>query len=219
VNGRDVAVTEEDPLGALLALENGADAAAAAPAYARALRRLADALTGPNGGSVGTQVAEWLLDALQLAPPTEEWATWREARWDAAVDMAADPVELAGFFRRTADQVDRTTPRRLHLLSLMRARVVWRARDKMRRHQLRQDRHTEATASMLPTTDPQARCVARLVVARVAEEVDNPPLVQQALAALLAGESVSEAAQSTGLSRQAIYRALARIRQWVEAGS
>lgn len=212
MNGRKVAVLEADPLRAVLALESGGDPSAVVPAYAAALRRLADAVATPD---VLASFADWLLDALELVPPTGEWATWREARWDAAVDVSADPVELAAFFRRTADHVQATPPRRLHLLSLLRAKVVWRARDKMRKHQLGHDRRAEVTPGVA-STDPQARCIARLVVARMDATLDTPAQVQQALVALLSGESVSEAAKTSGLSRQAIYRALARIRQWAE---
>ncbi len=212
MNGRKVAVLEADPLRAVLALESGGDPTAVVPAYAAALRRLADAVATPD---VLANFADWLLDALELVPPSGEWATWREARWDAAVDVTADSVELAAFFRRTADHVQAQPPRRLHLLSLLRAKIVWRARDKMRKHQLGQDRQVEV-APGLASTDPQARCIARLVVARMEASLEHPPQVQQALAALLSGESVSEAAKTSGLSRQAIYRALARIREWAE---
>ncbi|MEZ4463684.1 MAG: hypothetical protein R3F43_03980 [bacterium] len=86
MNGRNVAVTEEDPLGAVLALEDTTDPVASAPAYAAALRRLADGLGGTDGADLQAGLTSWLLDALRLAPPAgEEWASWQEAagtrRW------------------------------------------------------------------------------------------------------------------------------------------
>ena len=219
MNGRNVAVTEEDPLGAVLALEDTTDPVASAPAYADALRRLADRLRGPAGGEVQTTLTTWLLDALRLAPPAGEWASWQEARWDAAVDMAADPLELADFLQRTAERVVAQPPKRLHLLSMLRAKVVWRARDKMRRQQARVARRGDDGLGLAGAVDPQSRCVARMVVARVNEELTDAPEVQSALGVMLAGGSVTDAARESGLSRQAIYRALARIRAWVEGAA
>ncbi|MEZ4471407.1 MAG: helix-turn-helix domain-containing protein [bacterium] len=57
-----------------------------------------------------------------------------------------------------------------------------------------------------------------MVVARVNAELEGAPDVQTALGVMLSGGSVTDAARESGLSRQAIYRALARIRAWVEGG-
>lgn len=210
---------QDEALGALLALEDRPVDPASVEAYAAALRGLAARLLDPEGGhALQTVMTRWLLDGMGLDAPEAEWASWREVRWDAAVDIMADARGVAGFLEQTADRLVDATPRRLNLLSLLKAKVVWRARDMMRRHVARQARRGTLASGDEPSVDPQARCVAGLVINRVAHRIDDAPKVQVALQTLLAGGSVTDAATDSGLSRQAIYRALARLRRWVEDG-
>lgn len=210
---------QHEALSALLDLEDRPVDPAVVEAYAAALRSLAARLDDPEGGSaLQTVMTRWLLDGMGLDAPESEWASWREVRWDAAVDIMADPAAVARFLEQTAVRLEEGTPRRLNLLSLLKAKVVWRARDMMRRHVSRQSRRGSLPPGHEPSADPQARCVAGLVINRLAHHIEDAPKVQQALEVLLAGGSITAAARTSGLSRQAIYRAFARMRRWVEEG-
>lgn len=210
---------QDEALDALLALEDRPVDASTVDAYATALRQMAERLVDPEGGpALQTVMTRWLLEGMGLEAPQAEWASWREVRWDAAVDIMADPAAVGRFLTQTAERLAQATPKRLNLLSLFKAKVVWRARDMMRRHAARQARRGALPPGQEASVDPQAQCVAGLVINRVAHHIEDAPKVQIALQAMLDGASVTDAAKQSGLSRQAIYRALARIRQWVEDG-
>jgi hypothetical protein len=210
---------DDTALDALLALEAQPANQAMYDAYAAGLRTVAQTLVDPEGGPpLQSVMTRWLLDAMALEAPSSEWVSWRAVRWDAAVDIMSDPHALARFLQQTADKLAGTPPRRLNLLSLFKAKVIWRARDMMRKHAARAARRGEMPAGQTPSIDPQSRCVAGLVINRIGHHVQDSPKVQIALESLLAGGSITDAASASGLSRQAIYRALARMRRWVEVG-
>lgn len=209
----------DDALDDMLALEAKPLARPVIEAYAAALRALADRLRDPEGGpALQTTLTHWLLDGMALNAPSAAWGSWREVRWDAAVDIMSDATAVARFFDQTAGRLDEGEPRRLNLLSLLKAKVVWRARDMMRRHAARSARRGDMPAGREASTDPQGRCVAALVINRIGHRLTDAPKVQTALETMLAGGSITDAATDSGLSRQAIYRALARLRRWVEEG-
>lgn len=209
----------DDALDALLALEAKPLAGPVIEAYAAALRALADRLRDPEGGpALQSTLTHWLLDGMALNAPSAAWGSWREVRWDAAVDIMSDAKAVGQFFDKTADRLGEAEPRRLNLLSLLKAKVVWRARDMMRRHAARAARRGAMPAGHEASADPQARCVAGLVINRIGHRLSDAPKVQTALETMLAGGSITDAAAASGLSRQAIYRALARLRLWVEEG-
>lgn len=210
---------DDAALDALLALEDKPVDEATHRAYSAGLRALAQALMDPEGGPpLQSAMTRWLLDAMALTAPSGDWTSWRAVRWDAAVDIMADGPALARFLTQTAERVDGAAPRRLNLLSLFKAKVIWRARDMMRKHAARAARRGEQPAGQEASVDPQARCVAGLIINRIGHHVSDTPKVQTALEMLLAGGSITDAASGSGLSRQAIYRALARMRRWVEQG-
>ncbi|MGK0359881.1 MAG: hypothetical protein ACI9U2_002187 [Bradymonadia bacterium] len=209
----------DDTLDDLFALEAKPLTRAIIDAYAAALRALAQRLGDPEGGpALQTTLTHWLLDGMSLKAPSDTWGSWREVRWDAAVDIMADAAAVARFFEQTAGRLDAVEPRRLNLLSLLKAKVVWRARDMMRRHAARAARRGHMPAGREASTDPQAQCVAGLVINRIGHRLTDAPKVQTALETMLAGGSITDAAAASGLSRQAIYRAFARLRRWVEEG-
>lgn len=210
----------DDPFDALLALEAQPLARPIIDAYATGLRGIAGRLRDPDAGPpLQTMLTRWLLDGMGLDAPSAAWGSWREVRWDAAVDIMADVHAVAGFFEKTADRLGEVEPKRLNLLSLLKAKVVWRARDMMRRHAARAARRGQMPAGREASSDPQSKCVAGLVVNRIGHRLTDAPKVQAALQTMLAGGSITDAASDSGLSRQAIYRALARIRRWVEEGT
>ncbi len=204
---------DDAPLARVLALE--AAGAADAAAYQLALRGLAASLRADDAPA-RSALSDWLLAGLGLLPEPALGEPWREALWDAAADLLADAEGLADLLEKAAARLDaRDAPARLNLLSMLRAKAAWRAKDKLRRRRAWQQRRAPAEADH-GAVDPQARCVAGLVVARVAQRFGDEPGLGDALAALLAGHSVTEAARRTGLSRQAVYRGLARVRAWLE---
>lgn len=193
------------------------------PACADALRTLAATLRTPDArGPLQARMTTWLLGGLALfTPPGAAEREWREAVWDAAVDLVADAAALADFLELTAARLDELRPdARPHLLSMLRARAHWRARDRMRQRRggpptlaHAADASPEGSAEAAP--DAQARLLAGLAVQRVAERFGRDPALADVLRRLLLGENVSEIAQATGTSRQAIYRSLARVRDWL----
>lgn len=211
----------QGPLEKVLALEGaGVDEAAA---YAAALRELAGALRHPTKRvEVSNRMTAWLLPAIGLEPGAVHGdARWTEALWDAAADALSDPEALAGFLEGAADRLGARRPAHLNLLAMMRTRIGWRAKDKLRRR----DRYNRRFGGeYLPEARPGCRDergerVAALVVGRVREVFAEEPEATPVLEALLAGGTVSEVARGTGMSRQRIYRLLGRIRTWIEGQS
>lgn len=210
-------------LGRLLGLE--AEGSEAARRYARALRALADALRDRRCRErTQEELIRWLLQAVGLEALEDvvgRRTAWEEAQWDAVVDLVADATALADFLEQVAERLGASRPRNLNLRSLLRARVVWRARDKLRRREALQKRRAESARgdeqARVASRGEQQRWVAALVVQRVARRAEEEDAeMVEALAGLLEGRSVSEVSRRTGLSRQQIYRRLARIRAWIE---
>lgn len=189
------------------------------PACAAALRVLAATLRDPGQApTLQLALTDWLLSGLGLVTPpmlgSSEAGLWREAVWDSAVDLIADAAELSGFLELAAARLDGLrTGARPNLLSMLRARAHWRARDRMRRLAAARAHTTESPAEA--AMDAQARLVAALAVKRIAERFEAEPRLLEILERLLNGETLSEIAAATGLSRPTLYRALARVRAWL----
>jgi hypothetical protein len=203
------------PLAQVLVLERSGAVDAVADAYVRAVRALADALEGAaTRAAAQAEVSAWLLAALGL---DEDEAGGdrerREALWDAAVDVLGDAAALAAVLRVVAARVEGgARPERLNLGSILRAKVGWRARDALRRRAALRARTVEGA----PERSVQVGYLAAVVVARVAERFGDDEPLAAVLVRLLSGDTVSEAAAATGLSRQAVYRRLERVRRWIE---
>lgn len=200
---------------ALLAALTNAEARQDLPACAAHLRRLAAALRAPETrADLQETLTTWLVEGLGLVtPPTvEDAAGWREAVWDSAVDVVADGPGLADFLDLAASRLDGLPAQaRPHLLSMLRARAHWRARDRMRRRAMLRSAPAEEGAAQ----DVQARLVAALAVQRIARRFETDPRLTDILERLLRGETISEISTASGLSRQGIYRNLARVRDWL----
>lgn len=188
------------------------------PACAAALRDLAGTLRDPvKSGPLQAALTDWLLSGLDRVTPTEVGAAeaWGEAVWDAAVDVVADVAQLAEFLETIAERLEHLRAgARPNLLSMLRARAHWRARDRMRRLATARLTPTEAEGAAL---DAQTRLVAALAVQRIARRFEADPRLMEILERMLRGETISEVSQGTGLSRQAIYRALKLVRDWLAA--
>lgn len=211
-------VDAQGPLERVLALEGaGIDEAAA---YATALRALAAALRDPDTrGEVSNRMTAWLLPAIGLQPGAVHGdARWVEALWDAAVDALADPDALATYLETAASRLGARRPAHLNLLAMLRTRIGWRAKDKLRRR----DRYQRRFGGVyLPearpgSADERGRRVAALAVDKVrvafADETEAMPVLE----GLLEGGTISEVSRDTGMSRQRIYRLLGRMRAWIE---
>lgn len=193
------------------------------PACAAAMRSLASTLRDSTQGPVlQAALTDWLLNDLGLVTPpalgSAEAAAWREAVWDSAVDLTSDASGLAIFLELTAERLEALrNGARPNLLSMLRARAHWRARDRMRQVQVARARTAQATAELHPTTsfDSQARLVAALAVQRIARRFEDEPHLVGMLERLLRGETLSEISEATGLSRPTLYRGLARVRAWL----
>lgn len=203
------------PLARVLELEaQGTDAVA----YMRALRTLAASIR--TDAQLQAALATWLLDALGLGDgPGEAPAPAVEARWDAAVDVVADGESLAAFLEKVAARLEGgKVPARLNLLSLLRTKVVWRARDRLRRRNARAAREGHDATGRAQSVEHQARIVAGLVLARVGERFGDDPARVDVLERLLQGETVTEVAKACDVSRPTIYRWLGAIRSWIAEG-
>ena len=201
------------PLRRVLALETGG--ATEGSAYGAALRALADAVRADEP-RFEAALGRWLLNGVGVSPDASPQDPWREALWDAAADLLADREGLAGLLEKAAARVEaKAGPARVNLLAMLRTKVGWRARDKLRRARRWTSRRVEAQAKDGATVDPEARCLAALVIAQAAQQFSEPG-ERQALEGLLAGESISEIARRTPLTRQAIYRLLGKVRAWID---
>ncbi len=178
--------------------------------YAAALRGLAEALR--RDPEVRSAMAEWLLEALGLegGPRSERGEDW----WDAAADVVGDAEGLATYLDRVAEASERRSGR-LNLQSMLRTRVSWRAKDQQRRRAAWASRRS-AESELAGALDEQSRWVARLVLGRLQEQLADDPQRLEVIRRLLQGETVSEAARSTGVSRPTIYRWLTQLRAWLE---
>lgn len=189
-----------------------------AEAYMRALRELAAGIRGDEG--LQASLADWLLGALGLGDgPGADPSAAMEARWDAAVDVVADAESLAGFLEKVADRLaGGKMPARLNLLSLLRTKVVWRTRDRLRRRSTRAGREVAASGRVQQSVEHQSRIVAALVLQRVGERFGEEPARAEVLERLLRGETVTEVSQACEVSRPTIYRWLAAVRAWIGEG-
>lgn len=208
------------PLERVLALEAaGVDDA---DGYGDALRDLAAALRADDAVETANRMTLWLIPALGLdlgGPPADD--RWREALWDAAVDALADAGALARFLDTIADRLRGRRPSHLNLLAMLRTRVGWRAKDKLRRRDLYRQRYggDYRPEGAVGALDDHGRRVAALCVERVEVAFAGEAEARPVLAGLLEGGTVSEVARQTGVSRQRIYRLLARMRAFVEGES
>lgn len=173
--------------------------------YARALRALAACLEAAD------DPARTAAEALHLWVQPE---AVDGALADAAGDVFGDPAGLGRLLNRAAERIDAAT--RPNLRSMLRAKVIWRARDLERARRIRAGREAPMSAAPQAGRDPQARFVAALVVDRVVARFGDDPQIGPVLTALLGGSTVAETARQTGMSRPAVYRRLAQVRAWVE---
>ncbi len=201
------------PLARILELEEqGADA----DAYAVALRELAACVREDEAFQAA--LADWLLGALGLGDGPGD-APAAEARWDAAVDIVADAESIAAFFEKVAGRLTGgAVPARLNLLSLLRTKVVWRTRDRLRRQSIRAARETREVPGREQAVEHQARIVARLVLSRVGAHLGDDPARAAVFERLLRGETVTEVSKACGVSRPTIYRWLGAVRAWISQG-
>ncbi len=206
----------EGPLALVLELERGARDAAR---YAAALRALAEQVR--REPAARDEMTAWLLDALGLTDgPAEGAPPEVEARWDAAVDIVADAEALGRFLEQVAARLEGgRLPDRLNLLSLLRTKVVWRSRDRLRRRRAWASREVPGSDVPVAGRERHGRVVAALVLQRVGGEFAAEPALVDVLARLLKGESVTEVARETGIPRPTIYRWLARVRAWIAEGT
>lgn len=206
------------PLERVLAIEAaGSDDAGA---YASALRALAAALRADDAVETAHRMTLWLIPALGLdlgGPPADD--RWREALWDAAVDALADADALATYLDTVADRLGTRRSASLNLLAMIRTRVGWRAKDKLRRRDRYQKRFGAEYLPERGGRDDRGARVAALCVDRVRDAFVDEPEAEPVLTALLAGGTISEVSRETGVSRQRIYRLLARMRSWIEGAS
>jgi len=188
------------------------------PRYAGELRRLACGLRHVEDREpIQVWMTGWLLEAFGLRRPVP-LGDGLQPRWDAVSDIVGDAGALARFLERAADRTEaRAADARLNLLSLLKAKVLWRERDLLRAHRAAEARCAEGPGEA--SRDAQSRYLASLIVERVRAEFGEPAPNDAVLARLLAGESISEVARATQMSRQAIYRLLERIRRWLERDS
>ncbi|MEZ4432611.1 MAG: hypothetical protein R3F65_09375 [bacterium] len=206
------------PLERVLALEAaGVDDA---DGYASALRDLAAALRADDAVEIANRMTFWLIPALGLdlgGPPADD--RWREALWDAAVDALADAGALARYLETIADRLRGRRPSHLNLLAMLRTRVGWRAKDKLRRRDLYRQRYggDYRPEGAVGALDDHGRRVAALCVERVEAAFAGGGGAAGA-GGVARGGTVSEVSRQTGISRQRIYRLLARMRAFVEGG-
>ena len=191
--------------------------------YVRAVRALALALLAPKTRSdVQTALLEWLIptlsedEAVLSSASLRGMSDWDEALHDAGVDMIADATAFATFLERTAacfEQRPEITP---NLRSMLQAKAQWRAKDRLRSRTLRQRRERTAQASPVEASgETQSQLIARLCVEKVIQSLGQEPQFADAFEGLLRGDSITEVADRTGLSRQQIYRLLARARDFI----
>lgn len=182
--------------------------------YRRALEALSGELRQEaQGGRVRTGVGRWLLKATGLTEGPDTGVAWQEHLWDATAELISHPTALPDLLDRAAE---RLTPEiRPNLQSLLMARLRWRARDLQR---ARQQRAPEVASILRGTPAAEAaepRIIAGLAVEGALAQLADEPAARLAVERLLLGDSVAEAARLTGLSRQAIYRRLDRVRAWM----
>ena len=187
------------------------------------MRGLATALRRPEQRAALQRVlTDWLLGGLGLATPVglsgSEAVAWKEAVWDSAVDLMADANALADFLTLAAERLEALpVDARPNLLSMLRARAHWRARDRQRRSAAAPSRPGTGAGDSAAegSADQQARLIARLAVQRIAARFEDEPGLLDVLRRLMEGETISEIAVATGVSRPTLYRHLARVRAWL----
>lgn len=135
----------------------------------------------------------------------------RECRIDALADLS---TELPGTLLRFRAGLDDS--KRPHLTSMLRAAFLWRSTDLLESLHLRHTRRTmpELRDDDRPTPGgPGTVTMAREVLALL----DPADPHAHGLLRVAAGDSIAEAARRTGLSRQQIYRARARLKALIDA--
>ncbi|MBU0551180.1 helix-turn-helix domain containing protein [Myxococcota bacterium] len=199
---------ENDLLERVLEMERqGADLTA----YCAALRRLADALETPEHGPA---LRDAFIVYLSGVAPTSPNDLWAEARWDALVDLISEVPRFAALLRAIADRAAARGQGAVNLLSMLNARVLWRARDNLRQRRALRRRSLSSNETH-GACHPQSRFIAQLILERVEARFCQDPEQARVLSLLLEGRTVSEVSRMTGQSRQAIYRWFGRIREWL----
>lgn len=202
--------SEVEPLRRVLEMEReGGDLGA----YVEGLRRLAGALEDPAEGPDLRDAFVALL--CEAGPPSSSEDLWAEARWDALADLVSDTPRFTALLRTFAERAEtRGAGGQLNLISMLKARVQWRARDNLRQRRAHRRRCVEVRPGS-GACRPQSQFIAQLILERVEERFCRDPEQAEVLTLLLEGRTVSEVSRMTGQSRQAIYRWFGRIREWL----
>lgn len=208
------------PLGDIIRIEAEGRWPDAIHDYREALLSLAAQLADRESLPAGHGTfAAWL--EAELAPTIRGGRTEAEAevRADVWAELISDVPALVSRLRVAADRLKPGT--RPNLASLFRAALVWNSNDRFETQHVRHVRHRPVVEATLGCGRPdcwvQARraTAALLVQQLVAAFPDDTDL----LAGLLAGETITEIARSTGRSRQHLYRRLDHLREWLEAAA
>lgn len=173
--------------------------------YANALRATARDLAEGRHHDVWVAWAMEHLGALLNTRDDEE----REARQNAFADLVADAPT---WLRTTADHVDPDKP--ANLASFAKAKMIWATGDQL---ESLVHRHRRQAASGEVPDLPAATVdlVYRVLANHVLSLVDDIPCAKEVVRGLMEGETIAEMARRTGKSRQAIYRLLAGLREWI----
>lgn len=179
--------------------------------YVAALRRLADGLKADVGWKTHRDALvvlafEWSASLLML-----ERGGLSAARRQRLVDTLCDREQAAALVRLAASRPPRG---RGNLLSFLAARAVWGARDDMRRARQIQAAEVQIVEWHPPAV--QVPYVAGCDVARV--EAASTPQERHALRELALSGNFTAAAAAAGMSRQALYRVVDRLRTWAGRG-
>lgn len=186
--------------------------------YRRSLEALAEELRSPvRGPEVRSGLALWLLGAAGLESGPEGGDVWRELLWDATAELVSHESTLPDLLNRAAERLGPGV--RPNLQSMLLARVRWRARDLQR---ARQSRAPEVSSALKAEPSDEQAAHARLIAGLAVDGAlkmfaDDPP-TRRVMERLLLGDNVADAARATGLTRQAVYRRLARVRAWINGG-
>lgn len=182
--------------------------------YRRALEALAAELRhDERGQTVRSGVARWLLSitGLESGPNGD---IWREHLWDATAELVSHPDALPNLLERASTRLKPEI--RPNLQSLLLARLRWRARDLQRARQSKAPEVASAHRAV-PASDAasEARLVAGLAVDGALTNFAQDTATRHVMERLLLGDTVADAARATGMTRQAVYRRLARVRAWM----
>jgi len=200
-----------DPLGSLLAIEDSGPWPASRAKYQALLRGVAAGLR-LRDERMRLQIYSWLgeeLGGLLMCRDPRERRAREQALEDIALeDDTADALEWAA--HRVGD--------RPNLLSFLRAKIIWRANDKLESLHHRHARRLQLVPDLTAidcklVARPHRASERRLVLEQLLAGFEMTDVERRALG-LVAQSSVAEAARRTGRSRQQIYRLMERARAW-----